>query len=185
MPTLELTPHLSSPKSPIRSIGADIRLSESAALIIRYWAKGSIADVSIPPIEQPARADELWRHTCFEAFLGRADSDAYFEFNFSPSTRWAAYRFTAYREGMSVAQSCPPPKIDITRAASELSLTAVLPLEWVGSAALVSPMRVALSAIVQSRAGAITCWALAHPSEKPDFHHPDSFVCDLKKESRS
>ena len=31
--------------------------------------------------------------------------------------------------------------------------------------------------------GAISYWALAHPAEKPDFHHPDSFVLTLPESS--
>ena len=31
----------------------------------------------------------------------------------------------------------------------------------------------ALSAVIEAIDGAKTYWALAHPSDKPDFHHPD------------
>ena len=50
---------------------------------------------------EPARTDELWRSTCFELFLRFDDDERYVEFNFSPSTRWAAYAFDGYREGMA------------------------------------------------------------------------------------
>ena len=36
-----------------------------------------------------------------------------------------------------------------------------------------------LSAVIETTDGAMSYWALAHPSAKPDFHHPDSFVLDL------
>ena len=39
--------------------------------------------------------------------------------------------------------------------------------------------KLALSAVIETVDGAKTYWALAHPSDKPDFHHPDSFVLDL------
>ena len=47
------------------------------------------------------RADGLWQTTCFELFVRHPDQRGYFEFNFSPSTQWAAYRFSGYREGMA------------------------------------------------------------------------------------
>jgi len=39
--------------------------------------------------------------------------------------------------------------------------------------------RTALSAVIESADGTRSYWALAHPSDKPDFHHPDSFLLDL------
>jgi hypothetical protein len=39
--------------------------------------------------------------------------------------------------------------------------------------------RLGLSAVIEAVDGAMSYWALAHPSAKPDFHHPDSFVLDL------
>ncbi|RYG10830.1 MAG: hypothetical protein EON96_16135 [Caulobacteraceae bacterium] len=38
---------------------------------------------------------------------------------------------------------------------------------------------VGLAAVIESFDGTIAYWALAHPSDKPDFHHPDSFALDL------
>ena len=40
-----------------------------------------------------------------------------------------------------------------------------------------------LSAVIETIDGAISYWALAHPAEKPDFHHPDSFVLTLPESS--
>jgi hypothetical protein len=39
--------------------------------------------------------------------------------------------------------------------------------------------RLGLSAVIEATDGTISYWALAHPSDKPDFHHPDSFVLEL------
>ena len=39
--------------------------------------------------------------------------------------------------------------------------------------------RLGLSTVIEDGDGGISYWALAHPSAKPDFHHPDSFVLDL------
>ncbi|QLQ12045.1 MAG: hypothetical protein HZY74_00360 [Brevundimonas sp.] len=41
------------------------------------------------------------------------------------------------------------------------------------------PCRIGLTAVIEDTDGTISYWALAHPSDKPDFHHPDSFVLEL------
>ena len=38
---------------------------------------------------------------------------------------------------------------------------------------------VGLTAVIQGLDGAMGYWALAHPSDKPDFHHPNSFALML------
>lgn len=41
------------------------------------------------------------------------------------------------------------------------------------------PWVAAITAVIEEADGTKSYWALAHPSEKPDFHHPDGFVLDL------
>lgn len=41
------------------------------------------------------------------------------------------------------------------------------------------PWLASLSAVIEEAHGAKSYWALAHGSDKPDFHHPDSFVLEL------
>ena len=59
-----------------------------------------------PEATARVRTDELWRTTCFEAFV-RTDG-GYVEYNLSPSGAWAAYRFDGYREGMRGLEIAPP-----------------------------------------------------------------------------
>ena len=42
-----------------------------------------------------------------------------------------------------------------------------------------SPWQLALTAVIEDTTGALSYWALAHPSGAPDFHHPDCFVLEL------
>jgi hypothetical protein len=71
-----------------------------------------------------ARRDELWQHTCFEAFLRTPGADGYIEVNLSPSSEWAVYRFTAYRQGMSVVREIKAPRIEFKTAPDRCELTA-------------------------------------------------------------
>jgi hypothetical protein len=183
MPVFSLTPHPDSPRGPATSISVDVRLLTPAALDLRYRAAGAIDHIVAPAVASPERQDELWRHTCFEAFLRPAGSEEYFEFNFSPSTQWAGYHFDAYREGMVPAVECATPKIDIFRSKTELELRAILELRWMKGAVLKSPLQLALSAVIEEKGGAKSYWALTHAAGKPDFHHPASFVGEIKRES--
>ncbi len=71
----------------------------SGLLQLTYRVFGALGRIEIPRTEPALRTDELWKHSCFEAFFGAGDG--YYEFNLSPSTQWAAYRFDGYRTGMA------------------------------------------------------------------------------------
>lgn len=118
------------------------------------------------------RMDGLWRTTCFEAFAKSAGS-GYAEFNLSPSGEWAAYQFDSYRAGMASLDGSVQVD-DVERATGVLEIRAIL--NWQGWP---HATRLALSAVIEDVDGAISYWAVNHPSDKPDFHHPDSFVLDL------
>ena len=88
---------------PLRSLDAAASLlhrpGETPLLQLCYRLKG-LQRLRLPAPSRPAaRLDELWQHTCFEAFVGCPDQQDYWEFNLSPSGDWAAYRFLAYRQG--------------------------------------------------------------------------------------
>lgn len=156
--------------------GIEVELTRDASSIaLRYRISGAVSELSIPPVTEARRMDELWRHTCCEAFIGIAGADEYREFNFSPSTAWAAYRFAAYRKDMTVELDVAEPKIDVRRDAHAFELRAA-----VGLRALAQPSRIGLSVVIEDRAGRISYWALKHPSKeesiRPDFHHPSSFI---------
>lgn len=165
---VSLRPHPTSPPSPIAALTVVIDRHD-AALRLRFVAEGRIDDVAWP---EPAdgRVDELWRHTCFEAFV-QADG-GYVEFNLSPSGQWASYRFDAPRQGMRNAVEAPDVPFLLDHAQYRFSLETRL---WLPNGA----RRLGLSAVIEATDGTISYWALAHPSDKPDFHHPASFVLEL------
>jgi hypothetical protein len=155
-------------------IEVDIARPSPGGLILSYVVSGRISDLRLPPIVAAARADELWRHTCFEAFVRPSADPGYYEFNFSPSTQWAAYRFDSYRSGMRVATEIDAPRIEMRSTAESYTLQAAL--EFVGLASL---LHLGLSAVLEETNGGKSYWALAHPPGKPDFHHADCFALEL------
>ena len=148
-------------------------------LVVRYIVAGKIADLRLPLAAESTRTDELWRHTCFEAFLRPPPGEAYYEFNFAPSTRWAAYGFGSYRSGMRVADDVGAPFIETQRGADFYLLQASLDLERLVHVVKDTVWRVGLSAVIEEESGAISYWALRHPPGRADFHHSDCFALEL------
>ena len=175
MQTAALIAHPQSSSVTVSRIEVRIGWSETGELALAYKLQADLTRIRIPPPHKPERADELWRHTCFEAFLGRMEDGGYYEFNFSPSGRWAAYRFRRYRERTDL-EEFPAPQIAASRSAESLRLDAKVDLQALAGFNLT---KIALAAVVEDNEGALSYWALRHPPGKPDFHHADNFMLEL------
>jgi hypothetical protein len=172
--------HPDSRSSAVRQIEVEVARPRSGGLMLRYVVSDTINELALPAVTAAARADELWRHTCFEAFLRAVPGQAYYEFNFAPSTQWAAYRFEGYRSGMRVADEIAAPRIEVEKAAEQFTLQAAL--QWDKSSELgrAATWRLGLSAVLEQADGGKSYWALAHPPGKPDFHHANCFALELQ-----
>lgn len=168
--------HPATPACTIDTVYVDLHQAQSGALWFEYHVAPSDALV-LPAFAQPVRADGLWKTTCFELFAKPSGGEAYFEFNFSPSFEWAAYGFDGYRDGM---RELPwrDPEIVVTPSYPSFFLA----VEAMPELPAVS-MRINLTAVIEEADGTKSYWALAHPAEKPDFHHPDGFVLELPAKS--
>jgi len=164
-----LTPHPDFPTDAVSAIEVETQRTGPGALSLVYRVTGRIGALRIPSRTRPTRTDGLWRGTCFEAFVRPGPGDAYTEFNFAPSTRWAAYSFTGYRAGMA-ALDIAPPRVRF-RASDTLAELHV-------EAPAASPGRLALTAVIEAADGSKSYWSLAHPPGRPDFHHAAGFVLE-------
>lgn len=153
-------------------------------LRLAYRVEGDLTAVTLPAPEAAERTDELWRTTCFEAFLRPAGGEAYFEFNFAPSTRWAAYAFDGYRAGMRPAEGRIQPVVEVAGDRGVFALVVTLDLTGLADPALEGAWRVGLSAVVATK-DALSYWALAHPPGRPDFHHADCFALEIPATGRT
>ena len=176
--------HAATPSSSAQNIDVRIDFSAMAELAIEYSLSGEIDKLLIPTQRAPRRADHLWRHTCFEAFIATRDNERYWEFNFAPSGDWAIYRFDSYRNAVS-AIDAPPPIITTARSANNLTMNATVDLNNFPNLKNRTELRLALSAVIEDNNGALSYWALAHPPGKPDFHHRDSFALTLNRPENS
>ncbi len=156
-----------------------MRRSEGA-LEILYRVCGA-PDLKAAARRMPARRDGLWRTTCFEAFVKPGAGEAYFEFNFSPSSEWAAYRFEGYRSGMANAD-LQAPAIGTSVSGRTFEVSALIGLRTLG---LTSSARIGLCAVLERDTGEKSYWALRHGGDKPDFHRADGFIARLPFESAS
>jgi len=175
----DLVSNAGSPDPVIHGIEAKVDGSESAALAFSYTLIGDIHRLLIPIAAAPKHVDGLWRHTCFETFIGMKGSPVYYEFNFSPSSEWAAYRFRAYRDGEPLDDAAFSPNISVEQAADRLTLMAMVRSDHLTVIQPGATLRIGLTAVIEATEGSLSYWALKHPADKPDFHHADSFVLEL------
>lgn len=163
--------HPASPGDPISACAAEISIINGQQCAIEYVLSGDIDRIRRPKATLPKRTDGLWQSTCLEAFLMSAQGH-YRELNFSPSSCWAAYDFSAYRANMAAAPLADP-VIMVEATVSRLTLRARFSLGPFEVA------RIGLSAVIEARDGTKSYWALAHPQGAPDFHHEDCFALTL------
>ena len=173
---LNLIPHPSTTTAdPVFNLWANVEHAGAfgATATVNIWfGVGAPAERFVIPEGEAVRADELWKTTCFEAFLRPAGKKGYREWNFAPSGQWAAYDFSSIRKGMKNAEATAP----YIRMEDNLTW-------WTLGATIAVPADVqwelGLSAVLEEKDGAKSYWALAHGGDKPDFHSPDCFVARL------
>lgn len=179
---LWLRPHPTTTETPLISLRVHVSRMAHGDLLLSFLPAGKIEDILWPGNEPSGwehweRADELWKHSCFEAFASVDNERAYFETNFNTAGQWAAYGFYDYRQGMRPAHDLEIVRANwrIRKNQAELHVRLRPP-----SAYLDTSWRLGLSAVIESKDGTKSYWALHHPDpDKPDFHHPDCFTLEL------
>lgn len=171
-----LVPHPAGSAAPVEAIGVEVERAPGERLWLRYRAELDLGRLVLPDPAEPARADGLWRTTCFELFLREPGASPYGEFNFSPSRRWAAYAFEDVREGRRDLELPAAPAIACEVGTTHFALEATLALP---PALQARPLQAAITAVIEQAGGAKSYWALAHPAGAPDFHDPTGFAAEL------
>ncbi len=174
METFELIPHPNHPPLAVLSVQARIQALNGHWLTLRWRVEGA-SQLVVPPFAGKGRADELWQTTCFELFVMQDGQAGYAEFNLSPSQAWAAYDFSAYREGMAARPTPRDPVFTPRRGQSVLIFDAAIP-----AAALPPlPWAYGLTAVIEEAGGHKSYWAIAHREDRPDFHSEACFAARL------
>lgn len=181
MQTYRLICHPDTPQSALSDVEVVIGRRGVCCLSLSFRAIGRVGEVAWPGdqllgFENWEQADELWQHSCFEAFVRAEAETGYTELNFATSGKWAAYGFRDYREGMAPVEELTlhSASWQIQKARTDLNAVLGLPPAYQGK-----NWELAISAVIEARDGNKSFWALAHSPGKPDFHHPDCFAATL------
>ncbi len=170
--TAVLVCHPDTSNQVVRGIEVQVSWHQDGILALTYTLTGTCPQLRIPLARPPARADDLWRHTCFEAFLSLPGDPAYQEWNFSPSGEWALYHFRDYRERLPLTDDESTPEIDVHQTPEGLTLDARIRLPY---RLTTQSLQFALSTVIEDEHDNLSYWALTHPPGKPDFHRRDAF----------
>jgi hypothetical protein len=174
-PCYQLSCHTATPCAGAVRVAVDV-VRQADSLQLSYRFSGNLADLRLPAPAQPAAADNLWQHTCCEAFIATVDGPAYREFNFSPSGEWAAYHFSDYRQRDFAFTPAAAPIITFLTTPAGFTLRATLPDGLLPAG---RSLKLGLSLVLEAADGSKTYWALQHAAVQPDFHLRSSFSLDL------
>jgi hypothetical protein len=173
--------HPEAPNQAVQAIEVAAGWTQDNALIFTYALRADLTRLRIPQPRPPSKADHLWQHTCFEAFVSMKGKAEYYEFNFGPSGEWAAYRFQRYRDSTPPVEDDPLVEtITVRNASDQLVLDAIIRLDRLPMIEPHACLSLGLSAVIEDQSGKLSYWALKHPPGKPDFHHPDCFALNLE-----
>jgi hypothetical protein len=164
----------------VATIDARLQLARDQKATVLYTLRGLVDRLHIPRPVTPRWVEGLWRSTCFEVFFAGEGTPEYHEFNFSPSGEWAAYTFRDYRNGGAVKELGLDPAIIVHGSNEQLELEAVVRLDRLPQTTRTGALRIGLAAVIETQDGGLSYWALKHPPGKPDFHHPDGFLLEIK-----
>lgn len=162
----------------MHSLQAGAAFDETGGLRLDFRAISPPDRILLPTPQAPAATDGLWQYTCCEAFIAADDGPAYLEFNFSPSSQWAAYRFTAYRERDAGFIALTGPAITCRLQPDGFLLEARLPPDMLPAGNM---LHLGLCGVIETNDGHKSYWALRHCAPRPDFHLRQSFTLTLNR----
>lgn len=155
-----LSRHPDTPPGSIHTVDAELR-RVPGGVVATFHAIGDVANLVVPASVTPARAEDLWRTTCFELFVG-GEGESYKEFNLSPSSAWAAYQFDGHRSGRRDIDV----HIEIETSLDNKRLSVIAKIESEFS----NPTPIGLTAVIKEKDGLLRYWATTFAPGEPDFH---------------
>lgn len=179
--------HPSTPCAAVEAIEITAECTVAGGLKLSYRVRGAPGAILLPPPQPPGPADNLWQHTCCEAFVATAEETTagravnrkkYLEFNFSPSGQWAVYGFNDYRERDAGFSPLAAPRITLQIQADGFQLDAAIPPKLLPAD---QTLLLGLTAVIEAADGSKHYWALQHGAPQPDFHLRPSFALTLNR----
>lgn len=154
---------------------------EGGMLKVAYELIGDIDQLLLPdPLLSPGRVIGLWESTCFEMFIKNGTDEQYLEFNVSSEYNWNVFHFPNKKARLKEYQGISNLGVSAVTSEKNFCLSYWIPLDKLPSHFWMDGnMNIGLTAVVESKQGTITHWALKHADTKPNFHHEDSFIFHL------
>ena len=178
MPTAQLIPFPNAPSNENDDFTLSVSVNKTGPRIqAQFDLQGNTAAIQWPAAATPGQGKDLWKHTCFELFLTTPDTDAYWEYNFSPSRQWAVYAFQYYRQPTNLDLIYIPVIEPPQRSPHAFTLLAQFQIEPSQADQVIL---LGASAVIETVDNQKRYYALRHCGEKPDFHLRDSFVLQLE-----
>ncbi len=177
---MHLYPFQESPWTDLLKFSASAVRVNSNEIECEFIIAGSteLIELSAPaqnPSKQRLRKDDLWKHTCFEAFLSedRKDSSPYFEMNCAPSGDWNVYALDSYRQGLR------PAALSATLLVFQAT-TGQLHLKIGMTGEDLSRIKhLSLAAVIEFSDSSKSYFAAKHAGTVADFHLKESFTISL------
>jgi hypothetical protein len=166
-------------------------IEQNLHLRFRLEAKSpaEFAEIKIPVSTNRAqRKKDLWKETCFECFIPAPQSNAYVEFNGSPSGDWNLFAFQTYRDRaveFELNAELQPKQSVINRRDGHLESAWSIPLAAIHRGFLsvgaqsAGFERIGITLVLKV-GEECTYWALKHDGGKPDFHLASSFIYPIQ-----
>ncbi len=151
---------------------------KKSVLSIEFHLSGQMNKINCPPpqgVQQ--RLDQLWKHTCFEAFFSWDDNIFYWELNVSPTGDWNLYYFDDYRSGQMSEKRIEniPFKLNEFNLNSYKNRIIIDLSKIIPETKVAQELQLSLTAVLENKDLSKTYWATDHLGEKPDFHIRKSF----------
>ena len=169
-----LTPFEDTTDTNLISVSAELFLESTSKFKIDYEISGDLPSIAWPlELKGAPRMDDLWNHTCLEAFFSvhGKEGSKYEEINCSPSGAWNAYEFSSYRLGMASAKDITVRLENAQRESTSAQFQVDINTGF--------PCKVdsfALAAVIEFTNGNKSYWAIKHPPGKPDFHNRSFWI---------
>ncbi len=145
--------------------------------------KWPTSDQKTSPETEMGRHDELWKHTCFELFLGLPGESGYVELNVTSDGKWQCYQFDEVRKGMRYSEMLLLETRELTLNPKEASFEFTLIHGFTIDAS--TKLKTGISVVIETESANIPTssdlhyYALIHPGVRPDFHHRDAHIIQL------
>jgi hypothetical protein len=151
------------------AVSGEVTISQQRILMRFSW-EDPLEIMQIPEREpELSRLHELWKSTCFEAFIQPEGLESYLELNLTPAGRWNAYSFQSYRNPQPVKEALEVRLVRMLGSQNQIE----------GEFSFIPKnqrFNCGLSAVIENQGGKIEYFSLAHLAAKPDFHDAKAFL---------